>query len=124
MRALAQCQTTDPKLRALFVQGSSLILENILIPGIDVTLYCSTSTTKARPFIRKSYRRQIFDNLDNLSHLGIHTTARLVSDRSIWPRMQQDCRIWARACPNCQRAKVFQHVSTPMEHFAPSSARF
>lgn len=56
-KALAQSQTTDPELRALLNQGSSLILEKILIPGTDVTFYCDTFTTKARPFITESYRR-------------------------------------------------------------------
>lgn len=100
------------------------LLKKIYIPGTDVALYCDTSTTKARPFITEHYRRKIFDNLHNLSHPGIRGTARLVSHRFVWPKIQRDCRIWARAWPNCQRSKISRHVSTPLGHFGPSSNRF
>lgn len=123
-KSLAQSQTDDPELRFLLDQGSSLRLEKITIPGTDIKLYYDTSTSRIRPFVSEAHRRKIFDSLHYLSHPGIRATVRLVSERFVWPRIQQDCRAWARACQDCQRAKVSRHVATPIGHFTPSTARF
>jgi cleavage and polyadenylation specificity factor subunit 1 len=42
----------------------------------------------------------------------------------VWPRVQKDCRTWARACQCCQRSKVSRHTVTPLGDFAPPVARF
>lgn len=72
----------------------------------------------------ESQRRNVFNSLHNLSHPGIRASARLVSERYVWPSMQRDCRIWARSCLHCQRAKVTRHVTSPLGQFAQPSARF
>jgi hypothetical protein len=42
----------------------------------------------------------------------------------VWPAMQKDCRIWARACQSCQRCKVSRHTVTPLGNFTLPPARF
>ena len=42
----------------------------------------------------------------------------------MWPPIKADCRRWARACLQCQRAKIFRHVSLPVGNFVSPSKRF
>uniref|UniRef100_A0A5S6Q6D2 RNA-directed DNA polymerase n=1 Tax=Trichuris muris TaxID=70415 RepID=A0A5S6Q6D2_TRIMR len=123
-RALAQSQENDPELHDLLGQGSSLQLQQIGVPATDIRLYCDTSTGRPRPFITAPFRRQAFDSLHGLSHPGTNASSRLVSERFVWPQMKKDCRIWARSCQQCQRAKVTRHIVAPAGHFATPSARF
>jgi len=122
--ALAAAQADDEELRALLVSTTALQLEKILIPGTSVELYCDTSSGKQRPYIPAPLRRQIFNSLHSLSHPGIKATAKLVSQRFVWPAIQKDCRTWARACQPCQRSKVSRHTTTPVGNFPLPLARF
>ena len=101
---------------------TALQLERILIPGTSVELYSDTSSGKPRPYV-PSLRLQIFNSLHSLSHPGIKATAKLVSQRFVWPAIQE-CRTWARACQPCQRSKVSRHTITPVGKFTLHSARF
>ena len=51
----------------------------------------------------------MFDSLHGLSHLGTRATAKLISQRYVWPGVQKDCRTWARACQSCQRSDIQAH---------------
>jgi len=84
----------DDELRTLLVSTTALQLERILIPGTSVDLYCDTSSGKPRPYVPSPLRRMIVDSLHSLSHPGIKATAKLVSQRFVWPAIQ-DCRTWA-----------------------------
>ena len=53
----------------------------------------------------------------------IHT-AKLISQRYVWPGVQKDCRTWARACHSCQRSKISRHITTPLGNFALPTSRF
>lgn len=121
--ALAQDQERDEELQALRGK-TSMTLERINIPGLDISLLCDTSTGKPRPYVTPRFRRGIFERLHNLSHPGARSTARLVADRYVWPAIHKDCRAWARSCVPCQRAKVTRHVTAPLGHFPHPSARF
>ena len=122
--ALAAAQVDDEELRTLLVSTTALQLTKILIPGTSVELYCDTSSGKPRPYVPSPLRRQIFNSLHSLSHPGIKATAKLVSQRFVWPAIQKDCRTWARACQPCQRSKVSRHTVTPAGNFALPPARF
>ena len=58
-----------------------------------------------------------------LAH-GIHSTQRLVTSRFVWPNINADVRCWAHSCPQCQRAKVHRHTTTPLGTFTTPDARF
>jgi len=107
--ALAAAKENDDELRTLLVSTTALQLER-LIPGTSVELYCDTSSGKPRPYVPSPLRRQIFNFLHSLSHPGIKATVSLVSQCFVWPAIQKDCRIWARACQPCQRSKVSCHT--------------
>ncbi|GFS42978.1 uncharacterized protein TNIN_267221 [Trichonephila inaurata madagascariensis] len=57
-------------------------------------------------------------------HPGSRATARLISTRFVWPRVQSDCRTWAHACLRCQRSKIPRHNSSPLQTFAATPLRF
>lgn len=123
LAALAQSQQNDEELAE--VRGhTSLKLERVPIPDTNITLLCDTSTGRPRPYLTPSFRRAVFDRCHNLSYPGARATARLVSQRYVWPNMNRDCRKWAQLCVPCQRCKVTRHVSSPLGQFTSPSARF
>jgi cleavage and polyadenylation specificity factor subunit 1 len=122
--ALAAAQADDEELRTHLVSTTALQLTKILIQGTSAELYCDTSSGKPRPYIPSPLRRQVFDSLHSLSHPGIKATAKLISQRFMWPAMQKDCRTWARACQACQRSKVSRHTVTPVGNLTLPPARF
>jgi len=122
--ALAAAQEKDDKLRKLLVSTTALQLERILIPGNSVELYCDTSYGKSRPYVSSPLRLQIFNSLHSFSHPGFKATVELVSQRFVWPNIQKDCRIWARACQPCQRSKVSRRTITPVRNFTLPPAAF
>ncbi|KAL0832341.1 hypothetical protein ABMA28_001774 [Loxostege sticticalis] len=91
---LAQGQASDPELAKLLSEGSSLHFEELHVPGSRVPLYCDVSTPIPRPFVPKFYRRRVFDSLHSLSHPGCNASAKLVSERFVWPGIRRDCRAW------------------------------
>ena len=95
---LAQDQDKDPEMRELLQTGTALQLKQVQFPGTDINLSCDVSTSTARPFVTKSFRRAAFNWLHQLSHPGAKATAKLVSERYVWPHMQADCKTWTRAC--------------------------
>jgi cleavage and polyadenylation specificity factor subunit 1 len=121
--ALAAAQEDD-ELRTLLLSTTAIQLKKILIPGTSVKLYCDTSSGKPRPYVPSPLRRQIFDFLHYISHPGIKATAKLVSQRFVWPAVQKDCRTWARACQPCQRSKVSRHTITQLGNFTLPPSRF
>ncbi|GFY69276.1 integrase catalytic domain-containing protein [Trichonephila inaurata madagascariensis] len=124
LKAIAEAQKGDTELLDLQTSDNTLKLKKIEVPGSDVTLVCDTSMPRPRPFVPASERRRVFDALHGLSHPGSRATARLISTRFVWPRVQSDCRTWARACLRCQRSKITRHNSSPLQPFAATPLRF
>ena len=122
--ALAEAQATDAELNALLRGTTALRLEKIQVSGSDVALHCDTTTGRPRPYVPETLRRKVFDSLHGLGHLGTRATAKLISQRYVWPGVQKDCRTWARACQSCQRSKVSRHTTTPLGDFALPTTRF
>lgn len=123
-KQLAEAQSIDEELKSLLKDGSSLRLKKIVLPDSQVSLYCDVSTELTRPFVTKQLRRQVFDNLHGLSHPGANATAKLISQRYVWPGIKKNCREWCRSCHACQRAKVTRHVSSPLGTYELPKIRF
>ena len=124
--ALAAAQVNDKELQQ-YLDGeveSALQLKLVRIPRTESSVFCDISTGTARPFITEEFREAAFKTVHRLSHPGVKTTVKLVTQRYIWPSIKVDCRLWARNCLQCQRSKVSRHVSAPIGSFAPPSARF
>lgn len=122
--ALASCQILDDELKKHREDAnSSLKLENVAVPGTNITLVCDMSTGRPRPFVPEPMRKKIFTQLHNLSHPGAKATIKLISDRFIWPGFAKDCRRWCQTCVACQRSKVTRHVQSPPGHFSSPTSR-
>jgi len=122
--ALATSQETDDELKIYRNGSSALQIKRVQLPGTPVSVYCDVSSTTARPFVTKQFRRAAFESVHQLAHPGIKATVKLVTQRFVWPSIKSDCRRWARSCIECQRSKITRHVSAPCGTFAPPSSRF
>ncbi|CAK1589812.1 unnamed protein product [Parnassius mnemosyne] len=119
---LANDQNSDPELQNLINKGTALRLEKIKSP--EATIYCDVSTHTPRPYITPQFRRQVFSQMHNLSHPGASATAKLVSERFVWPGVRRDCKEWTKQCTDCQRSKINRHTSSPYSTFPTPSQRF
>ena len=122
---IAAALADDAELRQLLVDGStSLQLSRQPCLTTSSELIVDTSTGSARPFVPAVLRCRVFDSLHRLSHPGIRSTQRLISERFVWPCMQRDIRQWTRACHSCQRTKTGRHTAAPLGTFPLPDARF
>ena len=103
----------------LLVSNTVLELEKLFISGTSVELYCDTSTGKPRPYVPSPLRSQVLNSLHSLSHPGIKATAKLISQRFVWPAIKRDCHTWAQTCQPCQHFKVSCHTFTLFGDFPP-----
>ena len=100
---LAEAHATDAELANILQGTTTLRMEKIQVPGTDLILLCNTSPNRPRPYFPATLRCQVFDSLHGLSHLGTRAIAKLISQRFVWPGVQNDCRTWARTYQSCQR---------------------
>lgn len=90
---IAASQTSDEELAELLRGKTSLNLKLFKIPGGVSELWCDVSTTSIRPYIPKQFRMQIINNIHRLSHPGVKTTVKMVTDRLVgltYVKMQQN----------------------------------
>ncbi|XP_068628033.1 uncharacterized protein [Battus philenor] len=121
---LAVAQHSDPELTQFAEGSTSLCLKKLKVPGCNTELFCDVSTNVVRPFVPKMLRRRVFESLHSLSHPGANATAKLVSERYVWPEVKKDCRSWVRTCLACQRSKITRHTSAPVGTFKLPAVRF
>lgn len=119
---LADCQE-DQDLQDL-LNSKSLVIGKVRIPESTKKIYCDLSTDNIRPYIPKHYRQVVFKNIHGLSHPGIRTTVKLITQKFIWPSINADIRDSTRSCITCQRAKVNKHTRTPLAEFSVPDQRF
>ena len=62
--------------------------------------------------------------MHGLAHPGANATIKLATEKFVWPRIKADCRRWARACLECQKAKITRHVVNTPGTFATPTGRF
>ncbi|KAG7310988.1 hypothetical protein JYU34_003841 [Plutella xylostella] len=123
-QSLSRAQEEDAELRSLLRNGTSLKIEKVRLTDSNTQVYCDVSVSQPRPYLTANFRRQVFDNLHNLSHPGAKASVKLVSQRFVWPGMRKDCRQWAKECIQCQSCKVTRHTKAPLASFETPSARF
>jgi len=122
--ALASSQDQDAELQDMLKHVLALQLEQVHIPGMDVNIYCNTSTAQPWPFITTPFRHQVFDTLNGPSHPGANATIKLVCQWFVWPGVGMDCRAWTCACTPCQESKVTRHMKAPIGSFNLPAVRF
>ena len=59
----------------------------------------------------------MYNSFHSLSHIGTCATQQLITSRLVWPGINKDVQMWARACLQCQRSKVHRHTVTPLSTF-------
>lgn len=91
-KQIAEAESSDSHLQACVANVSSLLkLWKFDMPDISVELYCDTSTTKIRPIVPLTKRNVVFEVLCNISHPGLKTNVKLISDRFVRPSIKGDC---------------------------------
>ena len=94
------------------------------LPTSPGHIYCDISTSKPRPYVPQSHRRSVFDHFHSISHPGIRSTVKLITERFIWPNMRKELRLWSKQCLSCQRSKVHRHNRSPLGEFPLPDGRF
>ena len=87
-------------------------------------LLCFTATGTIRPIVPANHRHTVFAAVHGLAHPGIRATQRLISSRWVWKGMSNDIAASCRDCQHCQRSKVTQQFSAPVQPLAVSHRRF
>lgn len=77
-----------------------------------------------RPYIPLSLRSQILHHFYGLSQPGRRPTAKLISDRFLWPNMSGDIQQWTQSCNKCQKDKINRHTKSLPGHFNKPDGRF
>lgn len=121
---MARQQQRDEETLAYRTAVTGLTWEEVAVGPSSLTLLCDTSTGRVRPLVPSTMRRQVFDTVHSLSHPGANTTVKLISSKFVWHGLAKQVRAWARACFDCQRAKVHRHVRAPLEPFSAPARRF
>ena len=88
------------------------------------SLLCDISTGSPRPFVPKSFRRNIFEMIHSLSHPSIRATVQLVTEKFVWHAMKKDITAWTRTCVSCQRSKIHRHTKSSLGSFQQPTRRF
>ena len=70
------------------------------------------------------FQHQVYNPLHSLSHPDICATQQLITSCLVWPGINKDVQMWARACLQCQRFKVHWHTVTRLSTFASPDIRF
>ena len=89
---MALSQTTDAVILDLLKNNvTPLQLEQFALSRTSPSLiWCDVSTGAIRPVVPDSFRKDVFHKLHSLSHPGIKSTIRLITQRFVWPNMKKD----------------------------------
>lgn len=122
---LADDQVGDNELQSLLASTTSLKLELRQTPLTPKALYCDVSIPgKVRPYVPGQHRQQVLQYLHGVSHPGIRSTRRLLSDRFVWSSMNKDVKLYVKSCIECQKSKIHRHTKAAVQCFDLPKARF
>lgn len=113
---VAEEQLTDDELKKLQTGSSSLSLTKIPVFGTDKEIVYDRSAGHERLYLPSKFRKQIFRNLQNQSHLGIRASTKLISARYVRSFLGKDIKKWAQACVG--------HNNASIQAFLISTVRF
>ena len=122
--AMAICQQSECDFDGYRTAATGLQLKKVPFGRDGLTLMCDISTGTPRPVVPPSWRKRVFDAIHNLSHPGIRTTRRLVTNKFVWHNINKQVGEWAKVCVPCQQAKISRHVRAPLHHFEVTHRRF
>jgi cleavage and polyadenylation specificity factor subunit 1 len=111
LRTLHKEQTTDTELQEI-LNKHIYNFEQIHIPLLNIKIWCEQADAKTRPYIPQTLRKQVFEQLHNISHPGTRGSRRLLTQRYFWPKMNSQINKWSQECVRCQRSKIHRHTKT------------
>ena len=77
LELMAHSQARDPEILAAWTAITSLVLRDVQLD--NATLLCDVSGGVPRPLVPSQHRKEIFDAIHGLAHLGPGPTTRAVS---------------------------------------------
>ena len=113
--AMAAAQRTDEGITSVRTATTSLVICDVPLGNNGELICCDISTGRPRPLVPDTWQRTVFEAVHGLSHPSIRTTKKMVAAKFVWPGLQKQVGIWAKACLRCQAAKVHQHTTAPLD---------
>lgn len=89
----------------------------IFLPTCEKSIVCNMLDRRVRPYLPEKFRKIAFDMIHNISHPGIRTTRKLITNKFYWPSMNKQIGMWAKTCIKCQRSKVQRHTKSQLGTF-------
>lgn len=121
-KLIARQQQDDKELQQLKKRKSGIKLLQVEHDGVILT--CDVSGEKLRPFIPLTLRKNIFEQVHNLSHAGAKATTKLFKRSFVWPSLNKDVQVFCKSCLPCQRTKIQKHNRTAFQSINMPSERF
>ena len=122
--AMEAAQRTDEGITSVRTATPSLVIRDVPLGNNGELICCDISTGRRRPLVPDTWQRTVLDAVHGLSHPSIRTTKKMVAVKFVWPGLQKQVGIWAKACFRCQAAKVHRHTTAPLDQFTPATRRF
>lgn len=118
---VAQAQETDQQLSDFLARSNKeQRLQRIHSPLCNSPIYCNINKDCVRPYIPEQFRKLVFDKSHSISHPGIRSTRKIITQRYFWPDMNRDINKWCKECISCQKVKVHRHNVSRLGIFPPS----
>jgi cleavage and polyadenylation specificity factor subunit 1 len=80
-------------------------LSSLTLKQVD-GIWFDVSKRRHRLLVPPTLRKDCFNLVHNVAHLGIKKTLRSISDRFVWPSMRKDVQHWCSTCQPCQTTKT------------------
>lgn len=84
---LARGQETEAHITNLHCGKARFAI--MILSNTNTTICCEISTGTPRPYVPTQFRT-VFDSLHNVSHPGIRTSRKMITQRFFWPKMNKD----------------------------------
>lgn len=123
---LVEQQWADEELHDLLrdPSKSSLKIKLFNLPDFSEPVYCDFSSTSVRVFVPKNLRRNVFESVHNLAHVGTRATLKQITMKYVWPSVRKDITEWCRRCLPCQKSKIGRHTISPLGTIPVPNSRF
>ena len=112
---LAELQTNNTTLEV--AKNSCLQLQQVPF-GLNLMLWCDTSSNTPHPYLPPEWRKDAFNQWHQIVHPSVWSLCHMVSSHFVWLGLAKDVTSWAHACTQCQRAKVQSHTMAPLQNFS------
>ena len=118
---IATAQQQDEEIQRMRSAGfRQHVLKEVLDEHTGISMLCSEFQGRLRPIVPAKMRRDIFQKMHSIDHLGKKATMKKIGMRYFWPGMNRDVKSWIKTCPSCQKVKTQRHTVSELQPFPPS----